>query len=137
MGLSSLTGSEYIILVGHYNKLVHKPSVDPRLLARGYTEDQIKMMQKASQEKQLEIISCNLHFKSDLSQFTFPRFNFLMTVHQQYSQFGNLPYPGTISEQPAKIIEIFNVLDSLKLENEIRQREEHQREAEKQRRKRR
>lgn len=44
-----------------------------------------------------------------------PNFGYLMTLHQNYEQFGTLPYSGSLSEQPAKIIEVFQILSDLKL----------------------
>ena len=47
-----------------------------------------------------------------------PNFDHFLFLHEHYSK-GQLPHPGSISDQPNKVIEIMKVIDRLKLEREI------------------
>ena len=45
----------------------------------------------------------------------YPWFNYSLVTYQAYQK-GILPYPGSLSEQPAKIMEIMSTLQQLELE---------------------
>jgi hypothetical protein len=126
MDISSVSFYEYAQLVGQYNRLVHKPQIDTQLLTRGYSEEALKQMQSKMSGGVKELISLDLHFKSGLDKFMHPLFNFFMSIHEMYSK-GAMPYPGSISDQPSKIIEIFHILDQLKTERDIKHHEEQER----------
>lgn len=112
--------------MGHYNKLIYKDEIDPKLLARGYSEDQLKqMMESRKGSGPSEVISCNLHLTGRLDRWKYFHFNYVMTLFNSYDKSGVMPFPGTLSEQPAKIIEIFDLLEQLKHEhNEMIRREQ-------------
>jgi hypothetical protein len=55
------------------------------------------------------------------NNFKYPYFSYVLNLYSQYKK-GSLPFPGSVSEQPAKIIEIFNVLEQLELEQQEKQR---------------
>lgn len=80
-------------------------------------------MRKAQKKKENydEIVSMGLRFNTDLNQFIFSQFDYLYTLFDKYDQFGVLPYPGSHSEQPAIIMEIFTILNGLKIEEQKRQ----------------
>lgn len=84
----------------------------------------------------IEIISLNVHFKKGVDSFNVDYFNFVIAAFDIYDKHGVLPYPGSLSEQPNKIIEIFNVLSSLKQERDQRTLEDQQREQKRSERKR-
>jgi hypothetical protein len=84
-----------------------------------------------------EIISLDVHFKRGIENMSVEYFGYAITLFDLYHKSGVLPYPGSASEQPAKIIEIFQVLESLKNEREIKQHEEHQKQSARNQRKRR
>ncbi len=47
----------------------------------------------------------------------------LITMYRSYRDHGNLPYPGTMSDQPAKVFDFFSVfswLDGIEAEREKR-----------------
>jgi hypothetical protein len=125
--LSALSLAEYINIVGHYNKITLKKEIDPRLLQRGFTQEQLKAVRDSMEKLPSEIISLNLHFKTNLEKFRSEEFNYLVTLYDAYHRHGVLPYSGSLSEQPNKIIEIFNVLDSLRQERENKLLDEHKR----------
>lgn len=82
-----------------------------------------------------EIISLDVHFKTDIDDVTFDNFNYVVTMYDAFHRHGVLPYSGSLSEQPNKIIEIFNVLDALRAERETKLMEEQKREQSKKRKK--
>jgi len=123
--VSSLSNDEFIQLVGHYNRLIYKDTVDPKLMSRGYTQEQIDLMMKSKRSTINELISCDLHFTGGLTQYEHPYLSYFLTLYERYKQ-GVLPFPGSTSEQPAKIIEIFNVLDQLDFEKQEKQAREQE-----------
>lgn len=84
-----------------------------------------------------EIISLDVHFKRGIDDMSVEYFGYAITLFDLYHKHGILPYKGSASEQPAKIIEIFQVLESLKNEREIKLHEEQQKEASRNQRKKR
>lgn len=110
------------MIVGHYNKLLYKERIDPRLLSRGYTEAQIiEMRESLDNQKMNDLISCNLEFTVDLDTFHYPYFDYCFILFNKYNSHGILPFPDSHSEQPSKIIEIFNVFEQLNFEREEKQ----------------
>lgn len=126
---------EYANIVGHYNRLVKEDKVDPRLLAKGFTPEQIEAMQSKMSKKPSEWISLDLHFKGNIDRWEYPIFNHIITLFDQYDRNGVLPYPGAHGEQPAKIIELFQIFEQLKIERENKLHEENKRRMERERQK--
>ena len=120
-----MTDNEYVTIVGHYNRSLQGSEIDPRLLTRGFTEEQLKQIKRKSKSKS-EIISCNLHIKGNLDKFDYPYFSYVLKLFDKYSNHGVLPFPGTHSEQPSKILEIFDLLEALDLERKEAQQREHE-----------
>lgn len=131
MDISSVSNFDYINIIGHYNKITEVKKTDPRLLTRGYTEEQIKAMQNHSRSAIHEVISMNLHFKCNLDQFDYPLFNYVLTLWEAYDTHGVLPFEGSLVDQPAYILEVFQILTSLKIEREKKLYDEQRREQEK------
>lgn len=130
--MSSVPLFEYVNLVGHYNNLIYQERIDPRLLARGYTEDQIKQMKaRRNSRNTMEIVSCNLHIKGDLERWEHPYFNYYLTLYDQFNKHGTMPYPGPVTEQPAKVIEVFHILENLSMERDEKIRRDQEEQAKK------
>ena len=73
---------------------------------------------KTSQKSTMnELISCGLYFTGGLHKYDLPFFSYLLTLYEKYKQ-GTLPFPGSMSEQPAQIVEIFQVFDQLDFEKQ-------------------
>jgi hypothetical protein len=123
-------------LIGHYNKVTLDKKIDPRLLSRGYTQEALEQMKLKMAKLPSEIISLDLHFKRGIEDISIEYFGYVVTLFDLYHRHGVMPYPGSFSEQPAKIVEIFQVLDALRSEREQKLHEEQQREASRQQRKR-
>lgn len=121
------------MLVGHYNRLLYKEEVDPRLLTRGFTKDQLAQMQASKGTSINEFISCNLHFKGNSTEWQYPHFDYVYTLFNRYQKHGLLPYPGSHADQPAKIIELFEIFENLDLERQQKVQQDQQREQAKKR----
>jgi len=119
---SSLTFFEYAKMVATYNHSVGKGLMDQTLLDRGYSPEQIAAL-SSSNSKTLK--SLNLILKPGFENLEFRNFNFYYNLFSQYEK-GVLPYPGSLTDQPNKIIEVFNVFQSLNLEYEKRNRAEQE-----------
>lgn len=126
MSISELSFSEYAYIVGNYARIIHKPKRAPDLKARGYSQAAIKDYE-AKRATAIKIRSLNLMFTGDLNSFEHPYFDYFMSLYSAYSSQGILPFPGALVDQPAKIIDIFHVLDQLKYEQEERQMKEQNR----------
>jgi hypothetical protein len=133
--ISSVSNFDYINIVGHYNKLTLAKQVDPRLLARGYTEEQLKVLHSKMNVTASEFISLNLHFKGDADKWDYPYFNYIITLCDAYELNGVMPFEGAHVDQPAKIIEIFQILSQLKIERQNKINEEQNRQNQKESRK--
>ena len=47
-----------------------------------------------------------------------PEFDYIATLYGQYNKFGTLPFSGSLSDQPNKIIEYFNIIRAIQNEEE-------------------
>lgn len=111
MEISTLSDAEYVQIVANYNN-IDKEDEEQVLRDRGYSEGQIKVVlgdKKYTSFKSLDVV---FH---DKAMYKYPRFNMVVSAFMSYKK-GILPYPGGYLEQPAKIIDIFNVLNQLELE---------------------
>jgi hypothetical protein len=119
MEYSSLTTYEYISIIANYNR-ISKSDTEQKLIDRGFTPAQIKAALKDKSFKQAT--SLNVTF-TEANNWPLSEFGFYLSLHQAY-QHGTPPFPGSPIEQPAKIMEVFNVLDSLQAEAEQRARKQ-------------
>lgn len=85
---------------------------DPRieLTNRGYSQQQIESVLKS---KTNSTISSGLKFTKPTWHFEYSKLSYVLNLFENYER-GVLPFNGSVSEQPAQIIEIFNLLASLK-----------------------
>lgn len=84
-------------------------------------------MLKAQKVRQVK--SLNLQFEAPLENFKYTTLGYALTLYYQFKDHGTMPFIGTLSDQPAQIIEIFNTLASLERESEESMRKEAEREA--------
>ena len=127
MRLSSLTEYERICIVAQYNSFFKSNGMDPRLLERGYSDEQLKHIRNTMGTN--TITSCGIRFDCDISELNHPSFNFLYTCYNAWDKHNQLPYSGSFVEQPCKIIESFSIFDQLKYEQELKSRHEAQKKA--------
>lgn len=131
MRVSTISIVDYVNLIGHYNKLQHGPSIDPRLLSR--FEGKPEMLEKIKNQavsKTSQVRSLNVRFTAPLENFTYPLFAYVLTLYKRYSELGVLPFSGAMADQPAQIIEIFNTLESVELEIKQQESKKQQKELE-------
>jgi hypothetical protein len=67
-----------------------------------------------------------LRFKRHLSNFKYPLFGYVITLFQNYER-GVMPFEGSVSEQPAQLMDIFSLLEALKAEQETKLKEKLER----------
>ena len=121
MAESSLSDWEFASLVGHYNGLNEKKQ--EALQQRGYSPAMIAHIKK---KKTPSIESLNLKFSTE-GGIVYPYFNYVVTLYFAYNKNGILPFEGCMADQPSKIIEIFNTLDALSDEAQVKAAKEQER----------
>jgi len=67
-----------------------------------------------------EIQSLNLKFKTDLSKFKYKQFNLVLALFDKYDKHGIMPFDGSHADQPAQLMEVFSIIENLRLEDEKR-----------------
>lgn len=71
------------------------------------------------------VIINGIRYKSCLCNLKNSSTMYFIDLYDKYQKFGLLPFSGTITEQPAKIMEIFNVLESVKIEYTYKKQKEN------------
>ena len=111
-----MTEYERVILIGHYLSFSVNNDIDPRLLKRGFTDEQIQQIREHMGEN--SAVGLNLKFTRDLKEFVHPQFDFIYNMYDAWKTHNVLPFRGSYTEQPNKIIEHFSTLDGLSHESE-------------------
>jgi hypothetical protein len=114
--ISSVTDYERALLVGHYLSVSDKPEIDPRLLDKGYTDEQIKEMRRHMGQN--SAVGLNFRFTKELKEYVHPNFGFLYTLYCAWDTHHTLPFRGSFTDQPNRMVDYFEVLDGLKHETE-------------------
>jgi hypothetical protein len=123
MRISGLTNQEYVTLIGHYNQVGDK-SLESQLISRNYTPEAIKrVLSKHKSAPKTKVRSLNVEFQTD-NPLNFEGFSYFYTLYRQYSKNGVMPFAGCMSDQPAKVIDIFEVFEQLEGEVETKQLKE-------------
>jgi hypothetical protein len=115
--ISSLSEYDFINLCANYLAILrNEQDNESELIARGYTKQQLAAVKKPLKRHHAVNIF-NLKFTKPLTDFRYSLLNYVCVLFENYEK-GNLPYEGTISEQPAQIIEIFQVIKSIRYEHQ-------------------
>jgi hypothetical protein len=110
MSISSLNYEDWVKISAHYWSLLSNDKDDEsELKRRGFKPEYIEKILSKKPKKLATIGS--LSFTRSVTGFKYELMNYILTILENYEK-GNLPFPGTISEQPAQIIEIISVLQS-------------------------
>jgi hypothetical protein len=80
------------------------------------------MAQKKAVEAFQPVTSCGLKFTKHLSRFKYPLFGYALQLFENYER-GLLPFEGSVSDQPAQVMELFSVIQNLRFEQEKKQME--------------
>lgn len=128
MRISSLDEIEFVKIVATYNNAGNEQTTEKELSDSGYTKEQLEQVRLIRKGKKVGIKSCGLYFTRDLSEFNCEKFNYYFLLFQNYER-GNLPFEGTIADQPAQIIEIFNTFQMLRAEQEDKARKQIERQS--------
>ena len=121
MYISKVVVFDYVSLIGHYNKLQHGPTIDPRIRERGYSDEAIRQLEEKLRSKATVIQSLNIKFMKPIEEFDYPQFGYVFTLYRKYADSGILPFQGALADQPAQMIELFNTIESIELEYKQRQ----------------
>lgn len=114
--ISGLSEYDRACLVAKYNSLYKRETIDPKLF-ENRTEAEIKYLRKTMGTT--KHISCGLEFTKDFKEYPeYPHFNFAIMSSHLYDKAGTLPFPGSLSEQPAQMMEILETLFELDSERE-------------------
>jgi len=111
MEISSLSDLEYVQIVANYNN-VGQVDQEQVLRDRGYNDQQIKFALRDRESVSFKSLNISFHTNTN---HKYSRFSYILSAFNCYKK-GTMPYPGSFSEQPAKIIEIFNTLQQLEFE---------------------
>lgn len=114
--MSGLSFYEYATFIGHYQHLASgKAGTEQKLETRGYSEAALKELEQHERKMISTVESQGLRFKRPLKEYESDILEYALQLHENYER-GQLPFPGSVSEQPAQIIQIFNLLSSLRNE---------------------
>jgi hypothetical protein len=120
LSFSSLKDEEYICLVADFtSNSTNQEEKKSKLKERGYTPEQLAHVEKRNAEKFTPIVSGGLRFTKPFDHLKFEPLSYVLILYEAYER-GCLPFPGSVSEQPAWIMDVFSVLQKLKLEAEQR-----------------
>lgn len=122
--VSTLSLGEYAAIVATFQQIGTDDEKDV-LRSRGYSEAEIKIALKGKQPKVTRIL--DLEF-SDPPKIVYPLYDYVAHAYYAYKK-GILPYPGSYSEQPAKIVEIFKLFQMLENKLKMDLHKEHKRKA--------
>lgn len=93
-----------------------RESIDPKIF-ENRSEAEIKYLRKTMGN--LQQTSCGMEFSKDFKEYPdYEHFNFVMMASHVYNKAGTLPFPGSLSEQPAQMMEILETLFELDAERE-------------------
>lgn len=100
--------------------------METQLASRNYTPEAMeKILKRHRQSAPTQTVrSLNVEFNTN-ENLSFDGFNYIYGLFRAYNKNGVLPFEGCLADQPAKIIEIFDVLEELTLEKENKQLQEH------------
>lgn len=122
-----MSSYERASLIGNYHALSVKESIDPSIKNRGYTAEQLKNLENKTQVRRVSINSCNLSITGDLKQFNEPNLGYYLEAFYAYDNHGVLPFSGSFSEQPSKMLDIIEILKQMQNEEETRIRKQIER----------
>ena len=125
--MGSLSGYDRARIVAHYN-WVNKATgdIDPKLF-EGRTEAEIKYLRKTVGTTMS--VSCGIEFSVEYKDVPrYEHFNFIIMAKHLFNKSGQLPFSGSLDNQPAQIMEILELLFELDSEREEQARQKQKRE---------
>lgn len=130
--VSSFPFAEQAKFIGHFLDLSSgKTESTTSLESRGYSPEALALMERRTNEKFNAQESLGVKFKIPLKNFRSEYLSLAFQLHDGYEK-GILPFPGSLTEQPAQIMEIFGLINALKFEQEQKVRKKMEQEAKKQ-----
>lgn len=81
------------------------------------TEAEIKYLRKTMSDSKQQ--SCDIEFTKEFKEYPeYDHFNFVMMSSNVFNKSGTLPFSGSLSEQPAQMMDILEILFQLDTERE-------------------
>jgi len=116
LNISTLSSYDRACLVAKYNSLYRRETIDPKMF-KNRSEEDIKYLRKTMSGTVQQ--SCNLAFTKEFKEYPeYDHFNFAMMAGNIFNKAGALPFPGSLSEQPAQMVDILETLFELDTERE-------------------
>lgn len=124
--MSTLSFREYVSIVASTH-LVYKNEPDKKEIDRSrYSPEQLKVLEETlkleSRGASVDNKILNLRFSEPLKKFADQVYNFdyFLTLYMSYKNHGLLPFEGSHADQPNKIIEVFNIINAVVTELQIK-----------------
>ncbi len=130
--ISSFPLVEQIKFIASYHN-IETDSDKQEVLTRGYSPEQLAIMEKMQNKGFDGFKSLGIKFSVPLKNFKSDIFYYVLTLNDGFEK-GMLPFSGSMSEQPAQIIEKFSLVRALKAEAEEKRIKKQNAEAKKQKR---
>lgn len=119
MEISSISNIDFVNITAHFTCMfTGEKDNTQELRDRGYTDEAIKSLSKV--KSVVDVRTMGLCFKKQLYSFKYELMPYVTILLENYEK-GNLPYAGPISEQPAQVIEILNLMQAIKLDHQTKQ----------------
>lgn len=116
--LSSVSNEDFVNLVAHYTALINGEIDDEdELKQRGYSEEAISRMKKKKTSTSVKLLG--LHFTKPLIKFKYNYLRYVLVLFDNYEK-GNLPFPGSVAEQPSQVMDIFDIIQAIRQEAQNR-----------------
>lgn len=116
--VSSLSLVESALMVGQYqHTLSGKGSSESTLTERGYSEAALVEARIKALGSFRPVESAGFRFTQPLDRFRSDILGYSLFLFENYER-GQLPFPGSVSEQPAQIMEIFALIQTLRAEQD-------------------
>ncbi len=117
LAISSFSYEDLVSLVANYNDLINgeKHKASSAVENRGYSPEVLAHATKKFAAEFKAVESVGLRFTKPFDHFKYDLIGYVLTLFENYER-GSLPFAGSVSEQPAQIMDIFSVLQQLKHE---------------------
>lgn len=120
--ISLVSFAERVVLTGHYYSVISGAQKEEQTLKqRNYPAHMLAAL-KTAKHPVSEI--AGLRFNVPTTRFEYPLLAYLLTLTENYER-GVLPFPGSLSEQPSKVIELIEIIQLVRMEYQNKQQKEN------------
>lgn len=120
LAISSVSFNDYASISGvYYDTFLSTRKNKNTIQNRGYSDAVLEQMRAAEIKSFSSIEIVGIRFTKPF-EAKYELFTYVWLLYQKF-KLGSMPFPGSVSEQPNQIIEIFSLLDALELEKDKQQ----------------